>query len=133
IAKELGLSKEQEEKLQKALQEVFAQVRAQQGSGSPAALGGGGGGGFQGGGNFNNGQQQAMRNRFENAIASVLTPEQLKNSARCAASVAHRRRPAPARCGLWRMASPSRMTCGWALPMTASPKWRSRISSLATR
>jgi len=77
IAKELNLSKEQEEKLQKALQEVFAQVRAQQG-GSPAALGGGGGGGFQGGGNFNNGQQQATRNRFENAIASVLTPEQLE-------------------------------------------------------
>ena len=77
IAKELGLSKDQEEKLQKSLQEVFAQVRAQQGGGSPAALGGGG---FGGGGNFNfnNGQQQAMRNRFENALSSVLTPEQME-------------------------------------------------------
>jgi multidrug efflux pump subunit AcrA (membrane-fusion protein) len=52
-------------------------VRAQQGGGSPAALGGGG---FGGGGNFNfnNGQQQAMRNRFENALSSVLTPEQME-------------------------------------------------------
>ena len=37
----------------------------------------GGGGGF-GGGNFNNGQQQAVRNRFENMMASVLTPEQME-------------------------------------------------------
>ena len=33
---------------------------------------------MQGGNNFNNREQQAMRNRFENAIAGVLTPQQLE-------------------------------------------------------
>jgi HlyD family secretion protein len=80
LAKELGLSKEQEERLDKARQEMFAQQRPQQGG--PGALGGGGfpgGGGFQGGGpGGNNGQGQAMRNRFENMLAGVLTPEQME-------------------------------------------------------
>jgi HlyD family secretion protein len=73
MAKELGLSKEQQEKLQKALQAVFEQMRPQQQGSGPAALGGGGMPPF-----MQNGQQQAMRNRFENAIASVLTPAQLE-------------------------------------------------------
>ncbi|MEO8307253.1 MAG: efflux RND transporter periplasmic adaptor subunit [Pseudomonadota bacterium] len=87
MVKELGLSKEQEAKLDKARQELFAQVRQQsgqqQGGGITGAAGGGfpGGGGFQGGGgNFNNQNQQgqAMRNRIENMMAGVLTPEQLE-------------------------------------------------------
>jgi HlyD family secretion protein len=88
MIKELGLSKEQQEKLDKARQELFAQVRQQagqqQGGGIAGATGGGfPGGGFPGGGgnfNFNNQNQQgqAMRNRFENMMASVLTPEQME-------------------------------------------------------
>jgi HlyD family secretion protein len=78
LVKQLGLSKEQQERLDKARQELFAQLRSQQGGG---ALGGGGGfpgaGGPPGGG-FNNGQQQAIRNRFENMMSSVLTPEQME-------------------------------------------------------
>jgi HlyD family secretion protein len=79
LAKELGLTKEQEEKLGKARQELFAQLRAQQGGG-PGALGGGLQGGGPGGGgfNFNNGQAQATRNRFENMMASVLNPAQME-------------------------------------------------------
>jgi HlyD family secretion protein len=73
MAKELGLSKEQEERLDKALQQVSQQMQAQQQASGPGALAGG----MQG--NFNNNREaQAMRNRFENAIAGVLTPEQLE-------------------------------------------------------
>jgi HlyD family secretion protein len=75
LVKQLGLSEEQAKKLDQARQELAAQIRTQQGGGSPAGLGGGG---FGGGGNFNNGQQQAVRNRFENMMASVLTPEQME-------------------------------------------------------
>jgi HlyD family secretion protein len=77
LVKELGLTEDQQKKLDKARQELFAQLRTQQGGNGPAGLGGGGGGGGFGGGNFNNGQQQAVRNRFENMMASVLTPEQM--------------------------------------------------------
>ena len=73
FAKELNLSKDQQERLQKAMQAMFAQQQAQQGSSAPG-LGGGGGGNF----NFNNNQAAAMRNRIENTMASVLTPEQLE-------------------------------------------------------
>jgi len=79
LVKQLGLSEEQVKKFEKAREELVAQIRTQQGGGSPAGLGGGGG--FGGGGgnfNFNNGQGQAIRNRFENMMASVLTPEQLE-------------------------------------------------------
>lgn len=78
LVKQLGLSEEQTKKLEKAREELFSQIRAQQGGGSPAGLGGGGGFGGGGNFNFNNGQQQAIRNRFENMMASVLTPEQLE-------------------------------------------------------
>ena len=86
MVKQLGLTEDQQKKLDKARQELFAQVRTQQGGNGPAGLGGGGGpgggpgggGGGFGGGNFNNGQQQAVRNRFENMMASVLTPEQME-------------------------------------------------------
>jgi HlyD family secretion protein len=80
LVKELGLTDDQQKKLDKARQELFAQIRTQQGGNSPAGLGGGGGGGGGGfgGGGFNNGQQQAVRNRFDNMMASVLTPAQLE-------------------------------------------------------
>jgi HlyD family secretion protein len=91
MVKELGLSKEQEEKLDKARQELFAQMRQQSGQQGGGITGGGGfppggfpppGGGFPGGGGggFNPQAQQgqAMRNRFENMMASVLTPEQME-------------------------------------------------------
>jgi hypothetical protein len=71
FAKELGLSKEQQERVQKAMQAMFAQQRAQAGNGAPGL---GGGNNF----NFNNNQAAAMRNRIENTLASVLTPEQLE-------------------------------------------------------
>ena len=78
LGKELGLSAEQQAKLDKAREELFAQIR-QQNQGNQGALGGGfpgpGGGGP---GGFNNGQAQAMRNRFENMMAGVLTPEQME-------------------------------------------------------
>jgi len=83
LAEELGLTKEQQDKLDKGRRELFAQVRAQtQQSGGLAAGGGGfpppgGGGGFPGGG-FNDQQGQAMRARFENLMRSVLNDEQLK-------------------------------------------------------
>jgi HlyD family secretion protein len=92
-AKELGLTAEQQAKLEKARTELFAQFRAQgggAGGGGPTGIAGGGGfpgggggfpgpgggGGFPGGGNNNQGQ--AMRNRIENMMASVLTPEQME-------------------------------------------------------
>jgi HlyD family secretion protein len=90
MIKELGLSREQQEKLDKARQELFAQVRQQQpqggltGGNNFPGPGGGGfpGGGFPGGGGGNFGNQnqqgQAMRNRFENMMASVLTPAQME-------------------------------------------------------
>ena len=70
---ELGLSKEQQDKLDAGRKELFAQMRAQQpqGGGLAAAAGGG----FNGGGNQ---QGQAMRARMENLMRSVLTPEQLQ-------------------------------------------------------
>jgi HlyD family secretion protein len=75
MAKELGLSKDQEERLQRAIQQVTQQIEAQQQASGPGALGG-----VPGGNNFNNNNReaQAMRNRFENAISSVLTPDQLE-------------------------------------------------------
>ena len=83
LVKELGLSKEQQDKLQKGREELFAQMRSQNQGSGPSALGGGGGfpgGGPPGGGgfNFNNNQGQAMRNRFDNLMGSVLTPEQME-------------------------------------------------------
>ncbi|MDR2215492.1 MAG: efflux RND transporter periplasmic adaptor subunit [Nevskiaceae bacterium] len=75
---ELGLTPEQQEKMQKAFQELTAQMQAQN-QGAAPAIGGGGGGGFRvqiGGGN--NQQAQAMRNRIENMMSSILTPEQLE-------------------------------------------------------
>jgi HlyD family secretion protein len=85
MVKELGLTEDQQKKLDKARQELFAQLRSQQGGsgltgigGGPGGPPGGGGGGGGGGFNFNNGQQQAMRNRFENMMASVLTPDQME-------------------------------------------------------
>jgi HlyD family secretion protein len=76
FAKELNLSKDQQERLQKAMQAMFAQMQAQQGGSAPGLGGGLGGGG--GNFNFNNNQAAAMRNRIENTMASVLTPEQLE-------------------------------------------------------
>ncbi len=91
MIKQLGLTKEQQEKLDKAREELVAQIRQQAGQqggitgaagggGFPGGGGGGGGGGFPGGGNFNNQNQQgqAMRQRFENMMSSVLTPEQME-------------------------------------------------------
>ena len=83
LVKELDLTKEQQEKLQKGREELFAQMQSQNQGSGPGALGGGGfpgGGGPGGGGNFNfnnNNQAQAMRNRFDNLMGSVLTPEQM--------------------------------------------------------
>ena len=72
VMRELGLSKEQQERLQKALQAVTQQAQSQQSSG-PAGLG------TQGNQNWRqqNAQNQAMRNRIENALASLLTPDQM--------------------------------------------------------
>lgn len=83
LVKELGLSKEQQEKLDKARQELFAQMREQQQPQGGGLTGGNfpppPGGGFPGGpGGFNNNQGQAIRNRFENMLAGVLTPEQME-------------------------------------------------------
>ncbi len=72
MAKELGLSEEQQKKLEEGLRQLFEQMRAQN-------QGGGLGGGAGGPGAFFNPQQgQAMRARFENLMRSVLTPEQMK-------------------------------------------------------
>ncbi len=71
---ELGLSKEQQDKLDAGRKELFAQMRAQQqaqGGGLAAAAGGG----FNGGGDQ---QGQALRARMENLMRSVLTPEQMQ-------------------------------------------------------
>jgi HlyD family secretion protein len=78
LVKELGLSADQQKRLDAARKELFAQLRSQSGGGQNAL--GGAGGGFPGGGNFNfnNGQAQATRNRFENMLSSVLTPEQME-------------------------------------------------------
>ncbi len=75
MIKDLGITAEQKEKLQKALQAMFQQMQAQQGNNGPAGLG------AQGGApNFRqqNGQGQQIRNRIENTLASVLTPEQME-------------------------------------------------------
>ena len=75
MTQELGLSKEQQDKLDAGRKELFAAMRAQaQPQGGLA--GGGGGGGGQGG--FGGDQGQAMRARMDNLMRSVLTPEQLK-------------------------------------------------------
>ncbi len=72
MLKDLGVTKDQQEKLRKSLQAMFEQMRSQQ-NGAPAGLAG------QGGPNFRqqNQQQQAMRNRIENVFSSVLTPDQM--------------------------------------------------------
>jgi len=82
LAQELGLTKEQQEKLDKGRRELFAQVRAQAPQSGGLAGGGGfppppGGGGFPGGGP-NDQQGQAMRARLENLMRSVLNDEQMK-------------------------------------------------------
>jgi len=82
LAQELGLTKEQQEKLDKGRRELFAQVRAQAPQSGGLAGGGGfppppGGGGFPGGGP-NDQQGQTMRARLENLMRSVLNDEQMK-------------------------------------------------------
>jgi HlyD family secretion protein len=73
VIRELGLSKEQQERLQRSLQAVLQQGQSQQNNG-PAGLN------VQGNQNWRqqNAQSQAMRNRIENTLASVLTPEQME-------------------------------------------------------
>jgi HlyD family secretion protein len=73
MAQELGLTKEQQDKLDKGRRELFAQVRAQSQQGGGLA----GGGGFPGN-PFNDQQGQAMRARLENLMRSVLNDEQFK-------------------------------------------------------
>ncbi len=73
MAQELGLSKEQQEKLDAGRRELFAQVRANQPAGGGIGAGGGPPGAF-----FNNGQADAMRSRMDNLMRSVLTPEQFQ-------------------------------------------------------
>jgi HlyD family secretion protein len=86
VMRELGLSKQQQEKLQKALQAVVQQTQSQQNNG-PAGLN------VQGNQNWRqqNAQNQAMRNRIENTLVSLLTPDQMEkfrklNSQRSATS-----------------------------------------------
>ena len=74
LQRELGVTEEQRQKLRKALQAMQQQMQSQQNGNGPAGLG------AQGGPpNFRqqNAQGQAMRNRFENTLATVLTPEQM--------------------------------------------------------
>jgi HlyD family secretion protein len=73
MTEELGLTKEQQDKLDKGRRELFAQMRAQAPQGGGLAGGGGPPGGFGG-----DQQGQAMRARMENLMRSVLTPEQLQ-------------------------------------------------------
>ncbi len=73
MAQELGLTKEQQDKLDKGRRELFAQMRAQAPQGGGLAAGGPPGGGFGG-----DQQGQAMRARMENLMRSVLNPEQLQ-------------------------------------------------------
>jgi HlyD family secretion protein len=75
VVKELGLSADQQKRFDAARKELFEQLRSQNTGGQNAL---GGAGGFPGGGNFNNAQAQATRNRFENMLSSVLTPEQME-------------------------------------------------------
>jgi HlyD family secretion protein len=73
MMQELGLSKEQQERLETGRREMFAQLRQNQ----PA--GGGLAGGPPGGpGGFDNNQAQAMRARFDNLMRGILTPEQMQ-------------------------------------------------------
>ncbi len=69
----LGLTKEQQAKLDEGRKQLFAQIRAQatQGGGLAAGAVGPPGG-------FGDQQAQAMRARMENLMSSVLTPEQLQ-------------------------------------------------------
>jgi len=69
---ELGLSKEQQDKLDAGRKELFAAMRAQAQPQGGLAGGGGGQGGFGGD------QGQAMRARMDNLMRSVLTPEQMQ-------------------------------------------------------
>lgn len=71
MAQELGLTKEQQDKLEAGRRELFASMRAQQPQGGLA----GGGGPPQG---FGGDQGQAIRARMDNLMRSVLTPEQLQ-------------------------------------------------------
>jgi HlyD family secretion protein len=71
MAQELGLSKEQQEKLDAGRKELFAAMRAQAPQGGLA-----GGGGPPGG--FGGDQGQAIRARMDNLMRSVLTPEQMQ-------------------------------------------------------
>ena len=73
MAQELGLSKEQQDKLDAGRKELFAAMRAQAPQGGLAGGGGGPPGGFGGGD-----QGQAMRARMDNLMRSVLTPEQMQ-------------------------------------------------------
>lgn len=73
MAQELGLSKEQQAKLEAGRRELFEQLRANQPQGGGLAAGGGGPP-FA----FNDGQGQAMRARTDNLMRSILTPEQLQ-------------------------------------------------------
>jgi HlyD family secretion protein len=88
MARELGLSREQEERLRGVVRQVSEQLQAQQAGSGPAGLQ------MQGGRNNNNWrQEQAIRNRFENAIASVLTPQQMEQYRRLRSQGAAQARP----------------------------------------
>jgi HlyD family secretion protein len=99
LAQELGLTKEQQDKLEAGRRELFQQIQAarqqQQGGG---LAGGGGPGAF-----FDNNQGQAMRARFDNLMRSVLNPEQLQKweQTRNARGAQQRLRPGT----LWVMAA----------------------------
>jgi HlyD family secretion protein len=71
LVQELGLSKEQQDRLEQGRRELFAQTRQNQPAGGGLTGGGGPPGAF-----FDNAQGQAMRARFDNLMRSVLTPEQ---------------------------------------------------------
>jgi HlyD family secretion protein len=72
IAKELDLNNDQEQRLRRAMQQVSQQMQAQQAGSGPAGLVQGGQGG-----RLNNRELRALSNRIDNAVAGVLTPEQL--------------------------------------------------------
>lgn len=99
MVQELGLTKEQQEKLDAGRRELFSQLRANQPAG-----GGIGGGGGPPGAFFDNGQAQAMRARFDNLMRSVLTPAQMQKfeQLRSARGQAQRERQGT----LWVMDSP---------------------------
>jgi hypothetical protein len=100
LAQELGLTKEQQDRLEAGRRELFQQIQAarQQQQGGGLAGGGGGPGAF-----FDNNQGQAMRARFDNLMRSVLNPEQLQKweQTRNARGAQQRLRPGT----LWVMAA----------------------------